>query len=116
MFEHRHDQLLPRPVYYRRLIRHATLGISMLLTFLGMGMLGYHHFEGMPWIDAYANAAMILSGMGPLAAPATTGGKLFAGAYALFSGVAFLTTVGVLLAPVVHRSLHKFHIEFGPGR
>jgi len=116
MFEHKKDQLLPRPVYFRRLLRHAALGVGMMLACLGLGMLGYHHYEHLSWIDAYANAAMILSGMGPLASPVTTGGKLFAGTYAIFSGVAFLTTVGVLLAPVVHRSLHKFHLEFGPGR
>ena len=63
------------------------------------------------WLDAFANAAMILSGMGPLDPLKTAGGKLFAGFYALFSGVAFLTTVGILLAPVVHRALHKFHLE-----
>ena len=113
MFERRHDPLLPRRDYFRRLVRHALLAGGILLVGLGLGMAGYHFFEGMGWLDAFANAAMILSGMGPLAPLTTAGGTLFAGFYALFSGVACLTIVGVLLAPVVHRALHKFHLESG---
>ena len=115
MFEHRHDPLLPRRGYFRRLIRHALLAGGILLAALGLGMAGYHRFEGMGWLDAFVNAAMILSGMGPLAPLTTAGGKLFAGIYALFSGVAFLTIVGILLAPIVHRALHKFHLESRPS-
>ncbi len=111
MFERRHDPLLPRPAYVRRLARHALIAGGILLAFLGLGMAGYRCFERMEWLDAFANAAMILSGMGPLAPLTTAAGKLFAGIYALFSGVVFLTTVGILLAPVVHRALHKFHAE-----
>jgi hypothetical protein len=95
--------------------RHAVLAVGILLAGLGLGMAGYHCFEGQGWLDAFVNAAMILAGMGPLAPLTTSGGKLFAGCYALFSGVAFLTTVGVLLAPVVHRALHKFHLESRPS-
>ncbi len=73
-------------------------------------MAGYHHFEKMGWIDAYANAAMILSGMGPLAPMQTTGGKLFAGTYALYSGLVVIIATGLILAPVVHRALHRFHM------
>jgi hypothetical protein len=111
VFERRHDRLLPRHEYFRRLIRHALLAGSVLLVCLGLGMAGYHGFEGLGWLDAFLNAAMILAGMGPVAPLTTVGGRLFAGCYALFSGVAFLTTVGVLLAPVVHRALHRFHLE-----
>ena len=111
MFERRHDRLLPRHEYFRRLIRHALLAGSVLLACLGLGMAGYHCFEGLGWLDSFLNAAMILGGMGPVAPLTTVGGRLFAGCYALFSGVAFLTTVGVLLSPVVHRALHKFHLE-----
>jgi len=78
---------------------------------LGLGMLGYHFFERLPWIDAFANASMILSGMGPLATIQTSEGKIFAGCYALFSGLAFITIVGVIFAPVFHRFLHTFHLE-----
>jgi len=112
MFEHRTDALLPRREYSKRLFRHALAALGMAGVSLGIGMWGYHAFESLPWIDAFTNASMILSGMGPLASPQTAGGKLFAGFYALFSGVAFLTIVGVLLAPVVHRSLHRFHLEW----
>lgn len=111
MFEHRHEPLLPRRDYYHRLARHGLIALGLLTAGLIVGMGGYHFLEGLPWIDAFANAAMILSGMGPLDPIKTAAGKLFAGAYAIFSGVAFLTTVGILLAPVVHRSLHKFHLE-----
>lgn len=116
MFEHRHAPLLLRRDYYRRLVRHALLAGGILLACLGLGMAGYHFFEGLPWLDAFTNAAMILSGMGPLDPLKTSAGRLFAGVCALFSGVAFLTTVGVSLAPVMHRFLHKFHLESRPPR
>ena len=111
MFETRSKPLLPRSSYYARLARSATLGAVVIAVALGAGMLGYHHFEGMPWIDAFANAAMILSGMGPLAALNTANGKLFAGFYALFSGLIFVVVMGIVFAPVVHRFMHRFHLE-----
>ena len=74
-------------------------------------MIGYHYSEALPWIDSFANAAMILSGMGPLDPLRTTAGKLFGGFYALFSGLAFITVSGILTAPIVHRLFHKFHLE-----
>jgi hypothetical protein len=114
MFEHRQAPLLPRREYYHRLARHSLIALGLLVTGLLIGMGGYHFIEGLPWIDAFANAAMILSGMGPLDPIKTAAGRLFAGVYAIFSGVAFLSTVGILLAPVVHRSLHKFHLESRP--
>lgn len=111
MFEHHTHPLLPPRQFYSRLARHAWFGVLIVTVALVIGMAGYHAFEHMGWIDAFANASMILSGMGPLAPIQTTAGKLFAGCYALFSGVAFLTSVGVIFAPVVHRALHKFHLE-----
>jgi len=111
MFEPRQTPLLPRALFYRRLIRHAALGLIVLAAALGPGMLGYHYLERLPWLDAFANAAMILSGMGPLDPIKTSAGKLFAGFYSLFSGVVFLTTVGFFLMPIIHRLLHKFHLE-----
>ena len=78
---------------------------------LGIGMLGYHGFEGMSWIDSFANAAMILSGMGPFKELTTNSGKLFAGFYALFSGLFFIAVAGIVMAPAVHRFLHRFHLE-----
>ena len=80
---------------------------------LGIGIVGYHLFVGLGWLDALLNASMILTGMGPVDPVTTAGGKLFASAYALFSGVAFLTIVAVLLAPLIHRFLHRFHLELG---
>ena len=111
MFEAKSKPLLPRPSYYARLARSAAIGLLVIVIALGAGMFGYHHFEGMPWIDAFANAAMILSGMGPLATLATAQGKLFAGFYALFSGLVFVVVMGIVFAPVVHRFMHRFHLE-----
>lgn len=82
----------------------------LILGSLAAGMLGYREFENMSWIDAFANASMILSGMGPLASPQTLGGKLFAGLYALYSGLMLILVAGVVFAPVVHRFMHRFHV------
>jgi hypothetical protein len=111
MFENRSKPLLPRRQFYSRMARSLRLGAYIIAGALGIGMLGYHFFEKMSWLDAFVNAAMILSGMGPLGPLQTSAGKLFAGCYALFSGVAFLTSVGVVFAPVFHRFIHKFHLE-----
>ena len=111
MFEHRSKPLLPRPAFYRRLALSAAAGCLVVATALGLGMTGYRAFEGMSWADAFVNAAMILSGMGPVSNLQTNAGKIFAGCYALFSGLAFLTSLGIFFAPVFHRFLHKFHLE-----
>lgn len=111
MFEHRSKPLLPREQFYTRLRRCAGLALGLIAVALGIGMLGYHVFESMNWVDSFANASMILSGMGPLGELKTTAGKIFAGCYALFSGVAFLTSIGLVFAPIFHRFLHKFHLE-----
>lgn len=100
-----------RRIFALKFLRNLLFGICATLVSLLIGMWGYHHFEQMPWLDAYVNAAMILSGMGPLSMPTTEGGKLFAGTYALFSGIVFLIIVGVIFAPVFIRFLHKFHLE-----
>ena len=111
MFEHRRQSLLPRRVFYLRVARAATLGVTIIVLSLGIGMVGYHYLERLPWLDAFVNAAMILSGMGPLGSLQTRAGKFFAGSYALFSGLAFITSIGVVFAPVFHRFLHRFHLE-----
>ena len=111
MYEHRTSSLLPRRKYFARVARAFGLGSIIICGSLGIGILGYHIFEKMSWLDAFANAAMILSGMGPLAPVQTDAGKIFAGCYALFSGIAFLTSVGVVFAPVFHRFIHRFHLE-----
>ena len=89
----------------------VAMGTSLIIASLLGGMVGYHSFEGLSWIDSFANAAMILSGMGPLAQPATTSGKIFAGLYALYSGFAVLIITGITFAPIVHRFLHRLHAE-----
>jgi hypothetical protein len=111
MFEPRKKPLLPRRAFYARVARSLALAFAIVLMSLGIGMAGYHVFENLPWLDAFLNAAMILAGMGPVAAIQTTGGKLFAGCYALFSGLALITTVAVVFAPLFHRFLHRFHLD-----
>ena len=107
---HRHA-LAPRVVYARRVGRHF-LGASALVTgSLFAGMLGYHDLENLPWIDALLNASMIMGGMGPVDPVRTTAGKLFASAYALYCGLVLLISAGIILAPLLHRFLHKFHLE-----
>jgi hypothetical protein len=111
MFEKRHQPLASKHKFAKRLIRCIVFGWIAIAIALYIGMLGYHVFEKMPWIDAFANASMILSGMGPFAPLTTTEGKLFAGFYALFSGLAFILIMAVTFAPVFHRFLHKFHLD-----
>jgi hypothetical protein len=113
MYESRHSALLPRRQFFLRLSWHGMLACATLAGCLAVGMAGYHFFEHMGWVDAYSNASLILSGMGPLDPLKTPAGRIFAGTYALFSGVAFLTTVGYFLLPVLHRLLHRFHLESG---
>ena len=95
--------------FIERPIATTLLMVAVLL----VGMLGYHFIIGLSWVDAYENAAMILSGMGPLASPSTFAGKVFAGSYALFSGIAVLAIAGVIAAPLVHRFLHRLHADPG---
>jgi hypothetical protein len=116
MYENHREPLASRRVFLGRLTRHAVGALSVALVTLGTGMAGYHWLEGLSWLDAYLNAAMILGGMGPIAVLHTRAGKLFAGSYALFAGLVFLVAVGVLLAPVAHRALHRFHLGQGVAR
>jgi hypothetical protein len=94
-----------------RLLRNFGIAFAIIAVALGAGAAGYHGFERLPWIDAFLNAAMILSGMGPVNSLQTTGGKLFATVYALFSGIVFLAVAGILFAPLLHRLIHRFHLE-----
>ena len=110
-YEHQSEPLLPRPLFLRRMFGHFLVSFIVLFVALVIGVLGYHFTEGLPWIDSLVNASMILGGMGPVDVLHTTSGKLFASAYALFAGVAFLATVGILVAPLAHRLLHRLHLE-----
>ncbi len=111
MLEQRKDKLLPLSKFIIRMLHAIVWGLLSIAVALFIGMLGYHYFEHMSWVDAFANASMILSGMGPLTPLNTIGGKIFAGLYALFSGLAFILCIGIIFTPIVHRLYHKFHIE-----
>ena len=110
-YEHKTDPLLPIGKFRLRVLTHAAVGFCLILASLSLGVLGYHHFEHLSWLDSLLNASMILGGMGPVNPVLTAGGKVFASAYALFSGVIFLIIVGVMMAPVGHRLLHSLHLE-----
>jgi hypothetical protein len=112
-FEQRHEPLLPRPLFVRRVARWSAAAATILLGSLAVGVWGYHFFEGLPWIDALLNASMIAGGMGPVDPIRTTAGKLFASFYALYSGLAIISAAGILFAPIFHRFLHRFHVEAG---
>jgi hypothetical protein len=111
MYEPRHRPLISRREFAHRLLRNFAIAFAFVGFALALGTAGYHSFAGLEWVDAFLNASMILTGMGPVAQMTTTGAKLWASGYALFSGIAFLGTVTVLLAPIAHRFLHKFHVE-----
>ena len=111
MFEHKSSPLLPRKAFILRMQRCVLLSLGISLATLAVGMCGYHFLEKMSWVDAFSNASMILAGMGPLGGLNTSAGKIFAGCYALFCGLIFVTIVTLLLAPLFHRAMHKFHLE-----
>ena len=104
--------LLPRKVFVQHLIANAVLGVGVIIGSLFIGMLGYHHLEKMSWVDAFVNASMILSGMGPVSNLQTDAGKIFAGCYAIYSGIALISILGIIFAPVIRRFLHKYHLEY----
>ena len=111
MFEKKHEPLLPPADFVFRLGRSFSVTLLIVAVSLLMGSMGYRHFAQLSWIDALLNAAMILTGMGPVDHMPTTAGKLFSTFYALYSGIAFLTMMAVTLAPLIHRLLHKFHFD-----
>jgi hypothetical protein len=101
-----------RDLLIQRLLRNGTIVTGLIFGAVALGAAGYHAFDDLPWLDAALNAAMILTGMGPVSPIVTPAAKVFAIVYSLFSGVFFLTMVAVLLAPALHHFLHRFHIEF----
>ena len=111
--EKSNQPLAPFPKFLRRLISHILFALLAIIIALFVGMYGYHFFEKMSWTDAFVNASMILSGMGPLGNLTTEGGKLFAGFYALFSGLFFILILGIIYAPILHRFIHKYHLDSG---
>ena len=111
MYEKRTQHLLEPVQFFFRVIRHGLFALVIVFASLMIGILGYHYIDEKPWIDAILNASMILGGMGPVGEFNTIGGKLFASAYALFSGIVFIGLMGIMLAPFAHRLLHRFHVE-----
>lgn len=114
-YESRHQPVLSRGAFAWRVASSTGIALLLVGVSLAAGMVGYHHYENMAWIDAFVNASMILSGMGPLTPLKNWGGKMFAGLYALYSGLTVIVAAGLILAPVVHRVLHRFHVESDGG-
>ncbi len=111
MFEHKKHPLLPFPLFLARVLKYLIYSILLICFSLSVGVSGYHFIAKLSWIDSLYNASMILTGMGPVAELPTNAAKIFASIYALFSGIAFLSTVAVVFAPIVHRAMHKMHLE-----
>ena len=111
MLEHHRKPLLSRREFIHRQLRYTGFSSIVLIFSIGIGTAGYHVWGELAWIDAFLNASMILTGMGPVDHLNTYAGKLFAAFYALFSGISFLTFVAVLFAPIYHRFLHKLHLN-----
>ncbi len=109
MFETRRQPPLSQSGFIRRLLRHMGVAMALLAVSLAGGMAGYVALEKLSWIDAFLNASMLLGGMGPVNAPQTEAGKLFAGFYALYAGLVFVVTAALMLTPVLHRVIHRFH-------
>jgi hypothetical protein len=100
-----------RRKFYHNLLVALGLAAMLIIASLTLGILGYHWFAGLGWVDSLLNASMILTGMGPVNTLNTDGAKLFASAYALFAGIIFIAATGILLSPVIHHVLYKFHVE-----
>ena len=111
MFEHHKKPLISRREFISRQLRYTVFSLMVLIFSTGTGTIGYHFWGELPWVDAFLNASMILTGMGPVDHLNTEAGKLFSAFYALFSGISFLTFIAVLFAPIYHRFLHKLHLD-----
>lgn len=110
-YERKSQPLLPVPKFLWRLGKNIIIGLLLISLAMAIGMIGYRLTEHMSWVDSFVNAAMILSGMGPMGQLATNAGKIFAGLYALFSGLTFILVIGVVFAPLAHRLIHRFHMS-----
>lgn len=110
-FEHHSQPLLHTRGFVLRVLVFIGFALLIILAFLIVGMLGYHYFVGLAWLDAFLNAAMILSGMGPVDPISSEGGKWFAALYALLSGVVFAVTTGIIISPIIHRVFHRLHLS-----
>ena len=111
MYEHKKQKLAPISTFYQRVLKNIMLAFLILGVCLLIGVFGYHYWGEAGWLDSMHNASMILSGMGPVIEIKTVSGKVFSSAYALFSGVVFITNIGIILAPALHRMYHRLHLE-----
>ena len=111
MYEKKNENVAPLPVFFRRVFYNIFVACVLLLVCLVIGIMGFHYINSSPWIDALHNASMLLSGMGPVVEMKSTGAKFFSSFYALFSGVAFITNIGIILAPAAHRLFHRLHVQ-----
>ena len=111
MYEHGKQPLASKGTFYQRILKNIILALIIMMICLAIGVAGYHYTDNIPWLDALHNASMILSGMGPVVIIKSESGKLFSSAYALFSGVIFITNVGIILAPAIHRLFHRLHVD-----
>ena len=111
MFERRHQKLVPVHVFIRRMLAYVVFIIAVISIALLIGMIGYHSFAGLSWIDSLLNASMILGGMGEIDPLTTPAAKIFASVYALFSGLIFVASMGIFFTPIMHRMLHSFHMD-----
>jgi hypothetical protein len=109
MYESRHQAPAHPRVFYRRVALHALFALAVLVASLALGMCGYVWLEGLTWMEAFLDAAMLLGGMGPVHTPVTDAGRLFAGLYALYAGLVLLVLAAVVVTPIGHRVLHRFH-------
>jgi hypothetical protein len=114
ILEHRQQPLAPLPVFLRRLAQSLGLAASLIGVSLMIGVAGYHWIAHLDWIDALLNASMILGGMGPVSSLTSDAAKLFASLYALYSGLVLIALMGILLTPIAHRMLHRFHLDHNP--
>src|SRR5437870_3775696 len=111
MFEGKHIPLATRAVFFGRLFRSFALSVVLIGVSLAVGVAGYHWIAGLPWVDAFLNASMILGGMGPVDVLTSNESKIFAACYALLSGLVLVGATGLVLGPILHRMLHRFHLD-----
>lgn len=111
MYERKQQKIAPASVFMRRMVVHILMAVFLSAVALFIGIAGYHWIAGLGWADSLLEASMILGGMGPVNPVTTTGAKIFASGYALFSGLVFIALIGIVLAPAVHRMLHTFHAD-----
>lgn len=111
MYEHRNQNVISSYHFYYRMFLHVLMAVGMIAISLLFGMVGYSYFENFGLVDSFLNASMILSGMGPASPLNTDGGKIFAGFYAIYSGLLFISIIAIIMIPIFHRILHKFHVE-----